>query len=71
MPRNDHQRARHKRQERARRHRRQREAAEARRAARVGVWFPKLEDQAEQPRPATLDDEILEMQRALLLDEDL
>lgn len=67
MPRTPGQRAKHKRNERSRRRRRMLE----RRDDRVTVWFPKPEDKAESPRPATLDDEILEMQRALLLDEDI
>lgn len=57
------QRAKKRRRERERLHRRHLEAIERRREARVTVWFPKPED---LNRPASIDDEVLELQRELL-----
>lgn len=69
MPRTPAQIASHKRREKRRRHRRML-AGHASRRETITVWFPKPEDIAEQPRPALLEDEILEMQRELLKDID-
>lgn len=57
------QRAKKRQRERARLGRRRAEQLEARRNERVTVWFPKPED---LNRPATIDDEVLELQRELL-----